>query len=132
PGGGARAGRTGVVSTLVTQVAAAAAAILVFATIFLPWLSVDGVTEASEQGTDVPVQFLWDTIPASDDPSLVVVLGPIAVLLLVAALVPSLRVLALLGGVLAIDTAVLFVIQTDDLLTQGRFDASFLEGVGIG
>jgi hypothetical protein len=114
-------------------VLAAVGALAVFITIFLSWLSFAvGSDSVSEKGTDVPVQFLWDTIPADDDPSLLVVLAPIAALMLIAALAPRLRVLALVGGALAIVGAVLFVVQTGDLLDELRIDLGAFDAIGVG
>lgn len=124
-------GTTGTLDVL-PLVVGAIAAVVVFVTSFLEWLSFEeGLSEVSEKGTDVPVQFLWDTIPGSTDPSLLVVLLPAAALILLGAIIGQVRLLAVVGGVVAIVVAVVFVIQTGRLLDDLGVDLGAFDAIGI-
>jgi len=124
-------GDTGTLAIL-PLVLGAIAAVVVFVTSFLDWLSFEaGLHEVSEQGTDVPVQFLWDTIPGSDDPSLLVVLLPAAALIVLGAIIGQVRLLAVVGGAVAVIVAVVFVIQTGRLLDDLGVDLGTFDALGI-
>ena len=85
-------------------------AVGVIVSMFLPWR--DGV-----HPSDIPVEFLWNR-GATGDPSLLVFLIPLAIVLAVGAFVPMGAGLRLFGGIGTIVVAVVFAFQlnrfTDD------------------
>ncbi len=103
----------------------------VFVSSFLAWFSFKG-PDGSLNGTSVPVEFLWNTSIGGDGPSLLVALGPLALLIIVGAIFGQARVLAVIGGVLSIVVAVLFVIQTGDLMDDLQIDEGTFDAIGIG
>ena len=68
---------------------------------------------------NIPVAFLWHNTTTSHDPSLLIVLIPIAVMLAVGAFVPMGTGLRLLGGVAMLIVAGLFAYQIDQSLPGG-------------
>jgi hypothetical protein len=116
---------------VIPLVIGAIGAIAVFVSSFLAWFSFEG-PDGSLNGTSVPVEFLWNTSIGGDGPSLLVALGPMALLIILGAIFGQARVLAIVGGVLAIVVAVLFVIQTSDLLDDLRIDEGTFDALGIG
>lgn len=97
---------------------------------FLNWLEIDGIP--SSPGTDVPFDFLFDKGTNSSDPSFLLWLGIAAALLAVGALVPRVRVLAIVGGVLGVLVAVVYCIQLNALLDDRGIDVDLLDAIGIG
>lgn len=116
---------------VIPLVIGALSAIAVFVASFLAWFSFNG-PDGSLNGTSVPVEFLWNTTVGGDGPSLLVALGPIALLILVGAVFGQARMLAVIGGVLAIIVSVLFVLQTDSLLGDLGIDEGTFDALGIG
>jgi hypothetical protein len=93
-------------------------AVLVGVSIFLAWADISiGGQSFTANGREVPLDFLWDKNSTSEDPSLLVALLPAAVLILVGVL-NKVRVLAVLGGLLAIVVAGLYTYQVNDGLDQ--------------
>lgn len=80
------------------------AALGIAVSVFFDW--VQGGT-----GVDAPVQFLWDFDTTASDPSLLFVLLPAAALVLIGTFIPRLRWVAILGGAVALATAILFFIS---------------------
>jgi hypothetical protein len=68
---------------------------------------------------NVPVAFLWHATTTAHDPSLLIVLIPIAVMLAVGAFVPMGTGLRLFGGFAMLVIAGLFVYQVDQALPGG-------------
>jgi len=109
-------------------------AVLVLVSIFLNWLDLSvGRLTFSFNGREVPLDFLWDKNSNSEDPSLIVALIPVAILIGVGAM-KKLRWLALAGGILAIVIAVLFGYQADRLLDDAPPQVAgvgFFDFIGI-
>ena len=88
-------------------------AIGVIVGLFLPWR--DGGVHAS----DVPIQFLWDRTTTANDPSLLIALIPLAVLIAIGALVWLGAGLRLVGAIGVLIVAGLFAYQLDRTLFSG-------------
>jgi len=112
------------------QIVAVIGAIAVGVSCFLDWLS-SGEGVPDRGASSVPFDILWDS-HATSGTSILVWLIPIAVAILVGALVPQLRPLALIGGIAAIVVGVLYMVQLQDLLNDAGLDASFTDHVGVG
>jgi hypothetical protein len=91
----------------------------VVVSLFLPWR--DGGVTPSE----IPLQFLWDKTPGSQDPSLLVILVPLAIILVIGAFVPMGAGVRLFGSIAVAIVAVLFAYQLDRAL-------SAVSNVGVG
>ncbi len=86
--------------------------------IFLDWASVTvGSQSFSTAAKGVPIEFLWDKNSGSTDPSLLIALIPAAVLILVGIL-HRVRLVAVLGGIVAIVVACLYTYQVSTGLDQ--------------
>jgi hypothetical protein len=116
---------------VIPLVIGAIGAVAVFVSAFLAWFSFEG-PDGSLNGTSVPVEFLWNTSIGGDGVSLLVALAPLALLIIVGAIFGQARFLAILGGVLAIVAAVLFTIQTGELMNDLHIDESTFDAIGIG
>ena len=85
-------------------------------------------------GTKVSFQLLWDTVPTRFDqqPTLLFLLLPAAILVLLGAFIPRLRVLAFIGGALAVAGAVLFLINVGRISSEFDLGVGAFEGIGLG
>jgi hypothetical protein len=111
-GAGAQLGRPVAIALCVVG------AVLVGVSIFLNWADVSlGSLSFTAKANSVPVQFLVDNTTDSQDPSLLVLLIPAAVAIL-AGIVHKVRWLAILGGLLAIVVAGLYLFQVNDGIEQ--------------
>jgi hypothetical protein len=117
------------------QIVAIVGAIAVAVSIVLNWIDISvGSRSLSGSATDVPVQFLFDKNTSAEDPSLLVLLIPAALLLVLGAVIPKGKVFGILGGLLAIVVPVLYSVQVqrgldDDL---NNLDISLTDFIGIG
>lgn len=107
------------------------AALAIALSTFLAWNGDDAFDESSS-GSDFSIQFLWDTTPASDQPSLLFILLPAALLVLLGTFIPRARILAIIGGAVALATAVLFFVSVSRVISDSDFDGSAFEVMGIG
>jgi len=111
-------------------------AVIVVVSIFLNWIDFSAAGDAlTGKAADVPVEFLVDKDTGSEDPSIIVLLVPAAVLLLVGAIIAKARVAAILGGILAIVVPVLYAIQVQRGLDEGSGvlqDLGLTDFIGIG
>lgn len=98
---------------------------------FLAWVRAGDLGNVAN-ANDVPIQFLWDPIPAGEQPSLLYLLLGAAILVLLGTFIPRLRVLAIVGGAVAVATAVLFFISMSRLISDNDVDAGAFELIGIG
>lgn len=98
---------------------------------FLNWVRSSG-SFTTANGNDVSIQFLWDPIPADSQPSLLFLVLAAAVLVVVGTFIPVVRVLGIIGGVLALVTAVLFFISLTRLISDFDLDDGAFEVVGLG
>jgi hypothetical protein len=96
---------------------------------FLVWGKEGLFADGETRGSNTSLQFLWDISPADEQPALFFALIPAALLVLIGAFIPRLRVLGIIGGAVALAVAVLFVISvgratSDDELTisEGTFE----------
>ena len=78
--------------------------------LFMPWR--DGGVHPS----DIPLAFLWDKTPGSQDPSLLVVLLPLAIILVIGAFVPMGAGVRLFGSIAVLVVAAVFAYQLDQSL----------------
>jgi hypothetical protein len=92
--------------------------------LFLPWHD-PGVHPSS-----IPVEFLWDRNPGSSDPSLLILLIPIAVVLVIGAVVPMGAGARLFGGIALLAVAGVFAYQLDR--TLGGFRSGLGDVLGSG
>ena len=85
-------------------------------------------------GSKVSFQLLWDTVPTRFDeqPTLLFLLLPAAIHAIVGAFIPRLRVLAIIGGALAVAAAVLFLINVGRISSEFDLDVGAFSGIGIG
>jgi hypothetical protein len=99
-------------------------AVAVVVSIFLRWFDLNISTtfhvSLHYTATGVPVQFLWDYTTKSNDPSLLVVLIPSAVLALVGVALIRARWLTFVGGALAIAVAAAYSFQLHQGLNTVR------------
>jgi len=116
---------------LIPLVIGALSAIAVFVSSFLAWFSFEG-RDGGLTGTSVPVEFLWNTSIGGDTPSLLVVLGPLAGLIVLGAIFGQARLLAVVGGFAVIIISALFVFQTSELLGELNIDEGTFDALGIG
>jgi hypothetical protein len=123
-------GTSGDTLNVVPLVVGAIGAVAVFVSAFLAWFSFQG-PDGDLTGTSVPVEFLGDNSVGGDGVSLLVVLAPFALLILVGAIFGQARVLAVIGGVLAIIVAILFVVQTSNLIDELGIDEGTFDALGI-
>ena len=98
---------------------------------FLTWVRSSGDFNTAN-ANDVSIQFLWDPIPADSQPSLLFLVLGAAVLVVIGTFVPAARVLAIIGGVIALVTAVLFFISVTRLLSDFDLDDGAFDVVGLG
>lgn len=91
-------------------------AIGVIVSCFIEW------TEPDAKPVDIPVAFLGDNGTTSTDPSLLIALLPIAVVLVIGAFVPMGSALRILGGIAMIVVVGLFIFQLDDAVDGGLGD----------
>ena len=105
----------------VGQLLVGVGAIAIIASIFLKWqdLSIAGRHQTAK-AKDVPVQFLFNYTTHASDPSFAVILAVSAALCLAGVLLvsqaPVFRVLAILGGLVAIFTAAMYGFQVHQAL----------------
>jgi hypothetical protein len=113
------------------QIIAAVGAIAVGVACVLDWVKAGGGV-TSERGEDVPWDFLWHKTSTSDT-SILVWLIPIAVVIAIAALVPQLRFIGLVGGIAALVVAGVYAYQLQRLIDlQPRDIGSVYDRLGIG
>jgi hypothetical protein len=95
--------------------------------LFLSW------RDPSLSPSDVPVSFLWDRNTSDVDPSLLIVLIPIAVILVVGAITPLGAGLRLFGGAAMLVVAGLFAYQLNRWFggPRGNGDISDVLGTGF-
>ncbi|HEV2309925.1 MAG TPA: hypothetical protein VGU73_05345 [Acidimicrobiia bacterium] len=86
-------------------------AVGVVLSLFFPW------RDPSVHADAIPVAFLWDKTTRAADPSLLVVLIPIAVVLIVGALSPLGAGLRFLGGVAVLAVAGVFAYQLSEIVS---------------
>ncbi len=98
---------------------------------FLNWVRSTGDFNTANSN-EVSIQFLWDPIPAGDQPSLLFLLLGAAILVVVGTFIPRARVLAIIGGAIALATAVLFFISMSRLISDFDLDEGAFEVVGLG
>ncbi|MGI9053652.1 MAG: hypothetical protein ACR2HQ_13575 [Ilumatobacteraceae bacterium] len=102
---------------------------------FLSWARAGDLFNVAN-ANDVSIQFLWgpnlDALLAGDQPSLLYLLLAAAILVLLGTFIPRLRVLAILGGAVAVATAVLFFISMSRLISDNDVDEAAFELIGIG
>ncbi len=113
---------------------ALASAVVVVVSLFMEW-GTDKLFGDSLTARKVPLQLLWDTTPASLDDFPVMwpaLLG--AVLMVVGVLVAKAKAMALVGSVLALVIALLYVNGVRAVLDDSLYsiDASLTDAVGIG
>jgi hypothetical protein len=117
------------------QIVAIVGALAVGVSCFLDWIDVSvGSNSLSGAAGDVPVQFLFDKNTSADDPSILVLLIPAAILLLLGALIPKGKVFGILGGLLAIVIPVLYAVQVQRSLDDdlSNLDIGLTDFIGIG
>jgi len=124
-------GTSGDTLNVLPLVIGAVGAVAIFVSSFLAWFSFEG-PDGGLTGTSVPVEFLGNNSVGGDGPSLLVALGPIALLVILGAVFGQARLAAVIGGVLAIVVAILFVVQTGSLLDELGIDESTFDALGIG
>jgi hypothetical protein len=86
-------------------------AVGVVLSLFFPW------RDPSVHANTVPVAFLWDKTTKATDPSLLIVLIPIAVVLIAGALSPVGTGLRLLGSIAVLAVAGLFAYQLSEVIS---------------
>ena len=111
-----------------------ASAVVVVVSLFMEW-GTDKLFDDSLTAKKVPLQLLWDTTPASLDDFPVmwpVLLG--GLLMVVGVLVAKAKGLALVGSVLALAIALLYVNGVRAVLDDSLYsiDASLTDAVGFG
>jgi hypothetical protein len=103
---------------------------------FLHWLD-RTVSRGSFQvtrtttGTGVPVQFLWDSTTRSRDPSVLVVLIPIAAVAVLGVVIRHGRGLALFAGAAAICVSGLYAFQVNRMIDDVRSRLGGLVNPGL-
>jgi hypothetical protein len=114
------------------QIITAIGSLAVGVACFLEWLRA-GNGARSANADVVPWDFLWDKSSLSST-SILVWLIPIAVLILVAAIVPQLRFVALAGGIAALAVAGVYAFQLNALIDsfKPRDVGSVYDHLGIG
>ena len=85
-------------------------ALCVLVSLFVPWRS------SSVHPSDIPLAFLWDKTTKAQDPSLLLVLIPITIILIVGAVSPLGRGLRGFGGFATLVVAGLFAFQLSELV----------------
>jgi len=108
--------------------ALAAAAAIALST-FLNWAKPEFGSD--NKGFEVPLKFLWDPDAGSGQPSLLWVLLGAAIAVAVGTFIPRLRVLAIIGGVVALATAVLFFISATRVESDSIDGALDLVDIGM-
>jgi hypothetical protein len=98
---------------------------------FLNWVRSSG-DFSTANANDVSIQFLWDPVPADSQPSLLFLVLGAAILVVVGTFIPAARVLAIIGGVVALVTAVLFFISVTRLISDFDLDDGAFDVVGLG
>lgn len=111
-----------------------ASAVMVVVSLFMEW-GTDKLFDDSLTAKKVPLQLLWDTTPASLDDFPVmwpVLLG--GLFMVVGVLVAKAKGLALVGSVLALAIALLYVNGVRAVLDDSLYsiDASLTDAVGVG
>ncbi|MDQ3738911.1 MAG: hypothetical protein M3337_07060 [Actinomycetota bacterium] len=101
---------------------------------FLNWTKEGFLDPANEafSGADLSMKFVWDIGAPLDDPSLLFVLLPVAILVLLGTFIPRLRWMAILGGALAIAAAVIFTIQVGRALSDANSSDGAFDFIDIG
>jgi hypothetical protein len=84
-------------------------ALFVLASLFATW-------RTSVHASDVPVAFLWDKMTKATDPSLLILLIPILIVLIVGALSPLGRGLRAFGGLATLVVVGVFAYQLSELV----------------
>ncbi|MDQ3391502.1 MAG: hypothetical protein M3508_09235 [Actinomycetota bacterium] len=107
------------------------AALAIAVSTFLNWAKENVVGPEAYSGLDLSTKFLWDIDTRFDDPSLLFVLLPAAILVLIGSFVPRLRWMAILGGAATIAAAVIFIIQVGQALPENSPDGA-LDFIDIG
>ena len=98
----------------------------------LPRLAPAGSGVRSAKADIVPWDFLWHKT-ATSDTSILVWLIPIAAVIAIAALVPQLRFVGLIGGIAALAVAGLYAYQLNGLIDlQTRDIGGLFDRLGIG
>ena len=95
----------------------------VIVSLFMAW------RDPGAHPADIPVAFLWDKA-ATSEPSLLILLIPIAAVLVLGALIPFAAGLRFLGGLAILVVAGVFVYQLDRALPNG-FDVGDILGTGF-
>jgi hypothetical protein len=113
------------------QVIAAVGAIAVGVACFLDWLRA-GSGARSAKADIVPWDFFWNKTSTSET-SILVWLIPIAVVIAIAALVPQLRFVGLIGGIAALVVAGVYAYQLNRLIDiQPQDLGSVYDRLGVG
>ncbi len=108
------------------------AALAIAVSTFLNWAKENVVGPEAYSGSDLSTKFLWDIDTRFDDPSLLFVLLPAAILVLIGTFVPRLRWVAILGGAVAIAAAVLFFVSVGRVLSDENSPDGALDFIDIG
>lgn len=104
-------------SVTVGQVIAAVGVVMIVVSIVLHWIDgTVGTRHDTVSGSGVPVHFLWDYTTNAKDPTLLVVLIPIAVAGAAGIVVRRLDVLVTLAGAAAMAAAALYAFQLHQAL----------------
>jgi len=82
-------------------------------------------------GSDLSAKFLWDNDAPLDDPSLLFVLFPAAILVLIGTFIPRVRWMAILGGAAAVAAAAIFTIQVGAALDNTPDGALDFIDIGV-
>jgi hypothetical protein len=94
----------------------------------LDWFK--GFSGGASNAFDVPFSYIFDSTTTSQDPKLGIFVLVIGIVAIVCAFLPSVSVLRRVAGAAAVAIAILFVVQTNDLI--GESGASLTDVVGIG
>jgi hypothetical protein len=110
------------------------AAIAIVVGSFLPWVDVADPRGFSEHASDVPLAFLYDQSTANDEPTIIVLLVVIAVLMALSAVMRNMRGFAIGAGVAAIAVPALFAFQSQRLIDAlpPRAQLDLVDYLGLG
>ncbi len=104
-------------------------AAIVLVAAFLDWAEPGFFDRDGFTAGDIPLQFLWDTTPATfDDPSLLYPLVLAVALCVAGAFIARARWLAVIGGVIAIAVPLWFVYAVRNVLTDSLYEGAFDDG----
>lgn len=122
----------GAITLGVGQIIAALGAIAVGVACLLDWIAAEVGVAAAVKAHVIPLDFLWSSSNVSrGNTSILAALIPIAFVIAISAVVPTVRLIGLISGIAALVVAGLYAYQLHDLI-DGKHVGGLFDRIGVG